>query len=295
MRWKTRFRRTSSPPGTASSSIGRFGRRERSCTLQVLSGLPRSTRTRVGSQLGATAAAARLRAAQTVATVSRGTNATPAPANARARRIPRRAAVVSVVRCPTDAAVPLRAATVHRDKAVVPLGPAHVLLARRRATAALAGVLSRVLARGRRTLLFPMESVGISLRPPCTRRTVAVTPFRFCEQPRTEGQARMACQGLRLAGFLRGGPRRRSPSAYTNVGRASARRASRGRVPEVQAPDGCVQGSETTLQPQVSPLLERYDSLLGTDTLCSDREWGHHPRLPIRRESEPPAAEWCHR
>ena len=30
--------------------------------------------------------------------------------------------------------------------------------------------------------------------------------------------------------------------------------------------------SETTLQPQVGPLLERYDSLLGPDTRCSDRK-----------------------
>jgi hypothetical protein len=28
--------------------------------------------------------------------------------------------------------------------------------------------------------------------------------------------------------------------------------------------------SETTLQPQVGPLLERHDSLLGTDMPCSD-------------------------
>jgi hypothetical protein len=28
--------------------------------------------------------------------------------------------------------------------------------------------------------------------------------------------------------------------------------------------------SETTLQPQVGPLLERYESLLGTDLRCTD-------------------------
>ena len=30
--------------------------------------------------------------------------------------------------------------------------------------------------------------------------------------------------------------------------------------------------SETTLQPQIGPLLEQYDSLLGTDTRCSDEK-----------------------